>query len=271
MNEHLAVAGTGTIACGLAAVAAARVGRVTVLSRSDTSAARARASIAKALERLEAGAGGVVVTTDPADLGAATVIVEAVAEDFECKAELLAELDRVAGPQAILATTTSSLSVGRLAEASGRPDRFAGLHVFNPVTRMELVELVFGDDTSEDARERLRALCDALGKTAVETPDTPGFVVNALLFPYLFHAVRLADDTGLEPEAVDTCMTLGAGMPMGPLALLDFVGLDISIAIAEQTGVDVPATVREMAAAGKLGRKAGEGFYRYEPRAAVAR
>lgn len=265
MQEHVAVAGSGAIACGLAAVVAARLGEVTVLARSEASAQRARASIAKHAENLEAQSPTVTVVTDKAALGDATIIVEAIVEEHDHKAKLLAELGALAGPQAIIATTTSSLSVTKLAEASGRPERFAGLHVFNPVPRMELIELVFCEGTLPAVRDRLGAFCEALGKTAVQTPDTPGFVVNALLFPYLFGAVRLLAETGLEPEAVDTCMKLGAGMPMGPLALLDFVGLDVSTAIAEQIGVDVPDTVRAMAAEGKLGKKAGHGFYAYEP------
>jgi 3-hydroxyacyl-CoA dehydrogenase len=128
---------------------------------------------------------------------------------------------------------------------------------------MALVELAFPPAATERTRERARALCAALGKTAVEVPDTPGFVVNRLLFPYLFEAVRLMERTGLEPEAVDTCMTLGAGHPMGPLALLDLVGLDVSAAIGETIGVEVPARVRALIAEGALGRKSGRGFFQY--------
>src|SRR5436309_15055532 len=128
---------------------------------------------------------------------------------------------------------------------------------------MALVELAFPDAATEDTRTRARALCAALGKTAVEVPDTPGFVVNRLLFPYLFAAVELMDRTGLAPEAVDACMTLGAGHPLGPLALLDLVGLDVSAAIGETIGATVPERVRGLIAEGALGRKAGRGFYEY--------
>jgi 3-hydroxyacyl-CoA dehydrogenase len=151
-----------------------------------------------------------------------------------------------------------------LAAASGRPDRFVGLHVFNPVHKMELIELVFPAAASAETRARARELCEALGKTAVEVPDTPGFVVNRLLFPLLFDAVRLMESTGLEPEAVDTCMQLGAGHPMGPLALLDLVGLDVSASIGRTIGADVPERIERMVEAGELGRKAGRGFYTYE-------
>jgi 3-hydroxyacyl-CoA dehydrogenase len=163
----------------------------------------------------------------------------------------------------VLATTTSSLSVAELAEASGRPDRFGALHVFNPVDRMKLVELSFPDSASAETKQRLHQLCDELGKTAVEVPDAAGFVVNKLLFPYLFDAVRLLERDGLSPDAIDTCMKLGAGHPMGPLALLDFVGLDVAAAIGESIGAEIPGRVRELIDEGRLGRKAGAGFYNY--------
>ena len=129
---------------------------------------------------------------------------------------------------------------------------------------MKLVELVFPQDAAEQTRERAKALCDALGKTSVEVPDIPGFVVNRLLFPYLFSAVDLMSQTGVAPEDVDTCMTLGAGMPMGPVALLDFVGLDVAEAIGDAIGANVPPKLRELVREGELGRKTRRGFYAYE-------
>ncbi|MDP9385224.1 MAG: 3-hydroxyacyl-CoA dehydrogenase family protein [Actinomycetota bacterium] len=254
--EHerlLGIAGSGAIACGLAAVAAAR-GEVLLWARSDASADRAEAKL---------GDCGARVVTDLDALAEATFVVEAIAEDHDAKARLLADLGGRAAPDTVLATTTSSLSVAALAQASGRPDRFAALHVFNPVKRMELVELVFPEAASERTRARAHALCGALGKTAVEVPDTPGFVVNRLLFPYLFEAVRLIERTQMKPSDVDRCMTLGAGHPMGPLALLDLVGLDVSATIADEIGVPVPDSVRTLIAEGGLGRKAGRGFYEY--------
>ncbi len=264
MHERLAIAGAGTIACGLAATAA-RHGDVVLWARSDSSADRARASVTKLCEKAGApeAAARVTVATDQAALHGETFIVEAVVEDPDHKVPLLAELGAAADPGAILATTTSSLSIAELALASGRPQRFVGLHVFNPVPRMELVELVFPEQAEDDVRTRARTLCETLGKTAVELPDTPGFVVNRLLFPYLFDAVKLMSETGIAPADVDRCMTLGAGMPMGPIALLDFVGLDVSLAIGETIGADVPARMRELVAEGALGRKVGRGFYDY--------
>jgi 3-hydroxybutyryl-CoA dehydrogenase len=266
MQERLAIAGSGTIACGLAAVGAAH-GDVLLWARSDDSAARAEKTVAKhcsKVEQLNGCAGRVRISTDLSALADATFLVEAVVEDPAHKRPLLAELASVTGPDEIVATTTSSLSIAELAQASGHPDRFVGLHVFNPVPRMELVELAFGPETRADVRERSRALCQALGKTAVEVPDVPGFVVNRLLFPYLFSAVDLLVSTGMDPADVDRCMTLGAGMPMGPIALLDFVGLDVSQAIGETIGARVPERLRELVDAGALGRKSGRGFYVYD-------
>ena len=264
MSERVGIAGSGAIACGLAAVAAQR-GDVVVLARSDGSAGKAARRVRALCEKAGVSTNGNVrVTCDTAELGAASFVVEAIVEDPAAKAALITELGASLGADAILASTTSSLSIKTLAAASGRPDRFVGLHVFNPVPKMELVELAFPEAASERTRNRARALCEALGKTAVEVPDTAGFVVNRLLFPYLFEAVRLMERTGLEPEAIDTCMRLGAGHPLGPLALLDLVGLDVSAAIGLTIGADVPERIERMIAEGALGRKAGRGFYRYE-------
>jgi 3-hydroxybutyryl-CoA dehydrogenase len=263
MSERLAIAGSGAIACGLAAVAATQ-GHVTVFARSEGSCASADAKVRALCERMGAHVNGNVhVSRDPAVLADATFVVEAVVEDADMKAALFERLAGHLADDAVLATTTSSLPIGELARASGRPERFVGLHVFNPVPKMELIELVFPEQASDSTRERARGLCAALGKTAVEVPDTPGFVVNRLLFPFLFEAVRLMERTGLEPEAVDTCMRLGAGHPLGPLALLDLVGLDVSAAIARTIGVEVPARMQALIAEGALGRKAGRGFHRY--------
>jgi 3-hydroxybutyryl-CoA dehydrogenase len=266
VNERLGIAGSGAIACGLAATAA-RHGEVVLWARSNGSAERARGSVEGICGSLsdQVDARHVRIETDLEALGEATAVVEAVAEDEAIKAGVLADLGRVAGDGAMLATTTSSLSIERLAQASGAPERFVGLHVFNPVARMKLVELAFPRAATRDTRERARALCAALGKSAVEVPDLPGFVVNRLLFPYLFSAVAFLEESGMAPEDVDECMMLGAGHPMGPLALLDYVGLDVAVAIGEAIGADVPARLRELVAEGALGRKSGRGLYEHPP------
>jgi 3-hydroxybutyryl-CoA dehydrogenase len=271
LNERLAIVGSGAIACGLAATAAHHGGGrdpVLLLARSEDSASRARASVERTLSRLGAGVGGggshqLQIVTDQQALAEATFVVEAIIEDHDVKAELLAELDAMLGAEAILATTTSSLSIERLALQSGRAEQFAGLHVFNPVTKMALVELIFPSAASTGTRTRTLALCETFEKTPVEVPDIPGFVVNRLLFPYLFSAVALLEETGMDPAGVDTCMRLGAGHPLGPLALLDLVGLDVSVAIGETIGETVPTRIKELVAEGALGRKSGRGFHAY--------
>jgi 3-hydroxybutyryl-CoA dehydrogenase len=263
--EQLGITGSGTIACGLAATAA-RHGDVVMWVRSDDSAQRAATRLEKTFDRLDEDVhpSRVRVVTDCAELADRTFVVEAIAEEPAAKSEVLSALHGALPDDAVIATTTSSLSVADLATASGRPERFVGFHVFNPVPAMKLVEVVAGPETTDETRVRARALCDALGKTPVEVPDLPGFVVNRLLFPYLFSAVRLLEESGLDPVAVDQCMKLGAGHPLGPLALLDLVGLDVAVAIGDSIGADVPDRVRDLAADGALGRKAGRGFHSYE-------
>ena len=247
MEERIGIVGSGAIATGIAR-AAADHGDVVLWARSDESADRVRDRVdTQVLTELEA-------------LADRTIVIEAVVEDHAAKAGLYAMLPLA--DDAILASTTSSLSVTQLGRDSGHPDRFGALHFFNPVHRMELVELAFPPEATEDTRGRMRAFCEHLDKTPIEVPDVPGFVVNRLLFPYLFNAVALVED-GMSPEDVDECMKLGAGHPMGPLGLLDFVGLDVAIAIGESIGTEVPARVRELVDAGKLGKKSGAGFYDY--------
>ncbi len=264
-----AVAGSGTIACALAA-AASELGKVRLLARSDTSAWKAEERAQAECAKLEGAAPDrIKVTTVPDDLGSCDLVVEAVVEEIDVKAELLGELGDVC-PHADLATTTSSLSIAELAARSGHPHRLFGLHVFNPVDRMELIELCLPDGLREGISDRARSWCQALDKTPIEVPDQPGFVVNRLLFPYLFDAVRVAERTGMTFDDVDSCLTLGAGHPMGPLRLLDFVGLDVAAAIGESLFTDTgeeryrpPGRIEELIGEGRLGRKVGAGFFEY--------
>ena len=267
--ERPGIAGSGTIACGLAACAST-LGEVWLLARSDTSAWRAEEEAEAAASKLEgANPAHIKVTTEPEKLGRCDLIVEAITEDAAAKAELLRSLAELA-PHADLASTTSSLSIASLGENAGATGRIFGLHVFNPVTRMELVEMCIPEGARAGLADRARAWCKALDKVAVEVPDSTGFVVNRLLFPYLFDAVRFMEEAGLAPQAVDDCMRLGAGHPMGPLELLDFVGLDVALAIGESlenaSGDDAqgaPAILARLVKEGKLGKKSGEGFYTY--------
>jgi len=264
-----AVAGTGAIAVGLASAMSA-IGEVVVLARSDSSAERAQELADRVCGKLtEADVGRVSVTTEIAELGGCDVIVEAIVEDADAKVALHAALAE-ACPGADLATTTSSLGIAELARRAGATGRLYGLHVFNPVPKMELVELCLPEELGAGVADRARGFCAALGKTAIEVPDLTGFVVNRLLFPYLFSAVRLLAESGMSAEEVDRCMTLGAGHPMGPLGLIDFVGVDVAVAIgrslAAETGESLhepPLLLVEMESEGRLGRKSGQGFFSY--------
>jgi 3-hydroxybutyryl-CoA dehydrogenase len=267
--ESPGIAGSGAIATGLAAVSTTTADTI-LLARSEASAWRAEEKVVAACAKIEgAEPSRLRVTTDPNDLADCDVVVEAIVEEVAPKGELLATI-AAACPNADLATTTSSLSIAEIAKAGGIDGKLFGLHVFNPVPRMKLVEVCFPDG-AESARETALAWCAALGKTAVEVPDLAGFVVNRLLFPYLFDAVRFMEQTGMEAGEIDTCMKLGAGHPMGPLALLDFVGLDVCKAIGDalyaassEEYQKPPRLLVEMAGEGKLGRKSGAGFYSYD-------
>jgi len=268
--QRPAIAGSGTIACGLAACASVS-SRTVLLARSDASAWRAEEQAHSLCAKVDgADPKRVKVTTKPEDLAACDLIIEAVVEELGPKVELLHTLGEAAG-EAHLATTTSSLSLDELGSGSGHADRVFGLHPFNPVVRMELIELCVPDTARDEIAPRARNWCESIGKTVVEVPDEPGFVVNRLLFPYLFDAVRLMEQTGMKAEEVDRCMTLGANYPMGPLALIDLIGADVAVAIGEALYADSgaehhkpPGRLMALVDQGKLGRKSGAGFYEYD-------
>jgi 3-hydroxybutyryl-CoA dehydrogenase len=268
--ERPAIAGSGTIATGLAACASV-ASNVLLLARSDASAWRAEEQAHSLSAKVDGGdAKRIKVTTAPGDLADCDLVVEAVVEELGPKVDLLKSVGDAAG-DADLATTTSSLSLGDLGSQSGHDERVFGLHPFNPVVKMELIELCLPDAARDQIRSSARGWCEAIGKTIVEVPDEPGFVVNRLLFPYLFDAVRLMEQTGMEAEDVDRCMTLGANYPMGPLALLDLIGVDVAVAIGEALHSDSgedhhrpPGRLIALVDEGKLGRKSGAGFYTYD-------
>ena len=268
--EQPGIAGSGTIACGLAACATV-TSQVLLLARSDASAWKAEEQAHSLCAKLDgADAKRIKVTTEVADLSSCDVVVEAIIEELPPKVELLKAVAEKA-PGAALATTTSSLSLDEIASGAGHPERTFGLHPFNPVARMDLVELCIPEPAGDEIRERATNWCESFGKTVVEVPNEPGFVVNRLLFPYLFDAVRLMEQTGMNAEDVDRCMTLGANYPMGPLALLDLVGNDVAVAIGEALYADSeeehhrpPGRLMALVDQGKLGRKSGAGFYDYD-------
>ncbi len=211
-------------------------------------------------------AGKIEVVREFDALAGTSFLVEAVVEHHPSKAALLSELSRHARDGAVLSTTTSSLSISRAGvRHGGARSGFVGLHVFNPVTKMKLVELVFPPQAA--ARYPLPRYWPSARRSARRRwrfPTHPGFVVNRLLFPYLFSAVEFMSETGMAPEDIDRCMTLGAGLPMGPIALLDFVGLDVAEAIGDAIGAAVPPALRALVASGDLGRKCGRGFFSYD-------
>jgi 3-hydroxybutyryl-CoA dehydrogenase len=267
--ERPAIAGSGTIACGLAACAS--IGsEVLLLARSDASAWRAEEQAHSLAAKVDgADAKRIKVTTEVSDIADSDLVVEAIVEELAPKADLLKAAGGAAA-DADLASTTSSLSLDEIAAESGHAERVFGLHPFNPVTKMDLVELCLPQAAREEIRSRASAWCEAIGKTVVEVPNEPGFVVNRLLFPYLFDAVRLMEQTSMEAEDVDRCMTLGANYPMGPLALLDLIGADVAVAIGEALYADSgeehhrpPGRLIALVDEGKLGRKSGAGFYEY--------
>jgi 3-hydroxybutyryl-CoA dehydrogenase len=275
------VVGSGIMGGGLAEVSARAGHHVVLRSRTVDSARAALDEIAAGLERQvskgrinaderEAILQRITVTDSIADLADCDLVIESVIEDLLVKRALFAELDRHVKPSAILATNTSTLPVVDLAMATGRPPLVCGIHFFNPAPVMKLVEVVRPITASNDTIERAMAFAERCGKDAIEVRDHAGFVVNALLFPYLNNAVRMLERGTAGLEAIDTAMCGGCGFPMGPMRLLDLVGLDTSVAILDALYAEfkdptyTPApTLRRLVEAGYLGRKSGRGFYTY--------
>jgi 3-hydroxybutyryl-CoA dehydrogenase len=279
--RRIGVLGSGTMATGIAEIVAKSGTKVVLRARSKQRAAEAIASIekslAKALERgkltreqTDAARASIEASTDLEVFADCDVVIEAIAEDLDVKLEHFRQLDAIAPRHAILASTTSSLPVIALAAATSRPEQVAGMHFFNPATVMRLVEVVKTVRTSEETADTLLALGARLGKHGVVCPDRAGFIVNALLFPYLNDAVRMLESGYATAEAIDTAMMLGCGHPMGPFALMDIVGLDVSFQIIQslygefrEPGYAPEPLLEHLVHAGYLGRKAGRGFHTY--------
>lgn len=279
--KKIGICGSGIMGSGLAEVAAKAGYTVVVRSRSASTAAAMITSIEKGLDKQvqrekitaddkAAILGRLSSTENLADLADCDLVIESVVEDLAVKKALFADLDAIVKPEAILATNTSTLPVVEMAMATNRPDKVCGIHFFNPATAMPLVEVVrpiTASDATIAAANDFTAKC---GKNGVQVKDRAGFIVNALLFPYLNNAIRIWETGTASMEDIDTAMKGGCNFPMGPFALLDLVGLDTSLAILEALYAEfadpnyapVP-TLRRLVAAGKLGRKTGEGFYTY--------
>ena len=275
------ICGSGIMGSGLAEVAAKAGYTVVVRSRSAASAQAMITTIEKGLDKQVAREkitaddkaailGRLSATDKISDLADCDLVIESVVEDLAVKKALFAELDKAVKPGAILATNTSTLPVVEMAMATGRPDKVCGIHFFNPATAMPLVEVVRPITASDDTMAAANAFTAKCGKSGVQVKDRAGFIVNALLFPYLNNAIRIWETGTASMEDIDTAMKGGCNFPMGPFALLDLVGLDTSLAILEALYAEfadanyaaVP-TLRRLVAAGKLGRKSGEGFYTY--------
>jgi 3-hydroxybutyryl-CoA dehydrogenase len=275
------VLGCGLMGSGIAQVVAASGYRTLVREMDAAPLAKGRATIEASLGRLvsknkiaaadrDAALGRLTFTTDLPALTDCDLVIEAVTEDLALKNRLWGELDGRCPPETIFASNTSSLAIGAMAAATRRPDRFVGLHFFNPVPLMPLVEVVRAVSTSSDTFERGLAFARSLGKETVVSKDTAGFLVNLLLVPYLLDAVRALERGVGTVTDIDTAMRLGCGHPMGPLTLLDFVGIDTTVRIAEimfdeyrEARYAAPPLLRRMALAGLYGRKSGKGFYDY--------
>ena len=214
--------------------------------------------------------GNITGTTEFSELADCDLIIEAATEDMTTKKEIFAELDRICKPEAIFASNTSSLPIGDLSSVTGRRDKFVGLHFFNPVPIMKLVEVVRALDTSDETVNSAREFAESVGKTVVMAKDSPGFIVNVLLIPYLLDAIRQYERGLASRGDIDNAMMLGCGHPMGPLTLTDFIGLDTTLYIADimldqfrDSHYAAPPLLRRMVNAGYLGKKTGRGFYEY--------
>ena len=276
------IVGLGTMGAGIAQVCLEAGHRVVARDVDAAALARGRERVERGLAR-RAEKGGLTgdaaaaaqarleTATDLEAVAGADLVLEAIVEELRPKGELFRTLDGLCAPATILATNTSALSVTAIAAASSRAGRVVGLHFFNPAPLMPLVEVVRTAVVDEDAFAAALEFAAELGKEAVPCSDTPGFLVNRLLIPILNDAVRMLDETGAEPEDVDRALRAGAGWPMGPLALIDLIGVDVQVHAAEalweahrEERLAAPARLRRMLEAGHLGRKSGRGFYVYD-------
>jgi 3-hydroxybutyryl-CoA dehydrogenase len=280
--RNIAIIGAGTMGNGIAHVFAQHEHPVTLIDIDESRLDAARATIEKNLgrqvnkdlitqETADATLERIHLQTDMVgSVGEADLVIEAATENPEVKARIFRDLDAAAPETAILASNTSSISITRMAGETARPDRVIGMHFFNPVPVMKLVEVVRGLATSDDTFEAVRAKAEELGKTPVEVNDYAGFVSNRVLMPMINEAIFCVMEGVAEPEAVDTVMKLGMNHPMGPLTLADFIGLDVCLSIMEVLHREIGddkyrpcPLLKMMVAAGRLGRKNGEGFYAY--------
>ena len=279
--KAIGVIGSGTMGAGIAQVAAAAGFPVFLVDTSLERATTARIRIATGLRKLvdkgkittevaDETIGRITPSESLYDLQFASYVIEAVFENFETKSEILNDLSAIVPETTVVASNTSSISITRLADSFARPEQVIGMHFFNPVPVLTLVELIRGRQTSDETVQRAREMASAFGKTAIDVRDSPGFVVNRVKMPMIREAIALLEEDVASREGIDDSMKLGAAHPMGPLQLADLIGLDVVLSIMEvihqdlnSASYDPPILLREMVASGKLGRKSGEGFYVY--------
>src|SRR3954464_12433009 len=280
--KRVGIVGSGIMGSGIAEIAARNGIEVVLRSRQQATADAMVAGLEKSLgkqvekgrlseEDSTAALGRVTATSDLGELAACDLVIESIVEDMAPKRHLFNELDRICGEGTIIATNTSTLPVIELAMETGRPDKVCGIHFFNPAPMMSLVEIVRPLTASDETIAEARAFAEACGKNPVQVKDQAGFIVNALLFPYLNNAVRLLEAGVATRDDIDTAMKGGCNFPMGPLELLDLVGLDTSLSIIEALYAEFKDTnyapaplLRRMVSAERLGRKTGSGFYDYK-------
>ena len=273
--EHVLVVGAGQMGGGIAQVMAASGRRVSLYDAAPEAVERGLETMRKSLAKLAEKGGPdpdeVLARVEPVEeLVSADLMVEAVVEDASVKEDVFRRADQALPPEAVLASNTSSIPISSLAAATSRPDRVIGMHFFNPVPVLRLVEVVRGGETSNETAEAVTELTRELGKTPAIANDSPGFVSNRILMPYINEAIWALHEGVAEADAIDTIAKLGFNHPMGPLALADLIGLDTCVAIMEvlRDGLgdqryEPCPLLRDLAAAGKVGRKSGEGFFIY--------
>jgi 3-hydroxybutyryl-CoA dehydrogenase len=281
MIESIGIIGAGTMGNGIAQVCAAAGLKVTMSDISDAAVARGMSTVSGSLERLvnkqkmtekdrEAALARITPTTDNGKLGPCDLVIEAATEREDLKVKILKDVCAILRPQALVATNTSSISITKLAAATDRPDRFIGMHFFNPVPLMALLELIRGLQTSDDTHAKAEAFAKRIGKVSITAKNSPGFAVNRILCPMINEAIFALQEGLATAEDIDAGMKLGCNHPIGPLALADLIGLDTMLSVMEvfYEGFNDPKyrpapLLKEMVAAGRLGRKTGRGFYSY--------